>query len=105
MKEVGDQVFAAWHSLSNADVDNSGKAVLAYLESRHEADTDKNHGIIGFCMSGAFVTSSLAHIPKTAISVGCYGVYVATDKPDSPHLFADKMKVNCTLLRHSSMNG
>ena len=44
-------------------------------------------GLVGYCMSGAFVTVAAAKHPDR---IGCfasyYGTRLITDKPDSPHL-------------------
>lgn len=49
-------------------------------------------GCVGYCMSGQFVVAAAGSYPddiKAAASL--YGVRIVTDKPDSPHLLADKI--------------
>jgi len=49
-------------------------------------------GCVGYCMSGQFVVAAAGHFPediKAAASL--YGVRIVTDKPDSPHLLADRI--------------
>lgn len=49
-------------------------------------------GCVGYCMSGQFVVAAAGYFPediKAAASL--YGVRIVTDKPDSPHLLADRI--------------
>ena len=68
------------------------KALLAYAEGQTAANT-KIVGTVGYCMSGRYAVNAATHFPdrvKAAASV--YGVQLATDQPDSPHLAAAKTK-------------
>jgi carboxymethylenebutenolidase len=66
--------------------------LLAYAETQKAANT-KIIGTVGYCMSGRYAVNAATHFPdrvKAAASV--YGVQLATDQPDSPHLAAGKTK-------------
>ena len=67
-------------------------ALLAYAEGQSAARTDIV-GSVGYCMSGRYAINAATHFPgrvKAAASI--YGVQLATDQPDSPHLAAQKTK-------------
>jgi len=68
------------------------RALLAYAEGQSAARTDII-GTVGYCMSGRYAINAATHFPdrvKAAASI--YGVQLATDQPDSPHLAARKTK-------------
>lgn len=55
-------------------------------------------GCVGYCMSGQFVIAVAGSFPldiKAAASL--YGTRMVTDKPDSPHLLADKIEAELYL--------
>lgn len=50
-------------------------------------------GAIGYCMSGQYAINAAARHPeRIACAASLYGVQLVTDKPDSPHLAAQKAK-------------
>ena len=67
-------------------------AILDKLPSLADAKPGKV-GLVGYCMSGAFVTVAAARHPDR---IGCfasyYGTRLITDKPDSPHLMLSDIK-------------
>jgi len=68
------------------------RALLAYADGQSAARTDIV-GTVGYCMSGRYAINAATHFSdrvKAAASV--YGVQLATDQPDSPHLAAPKTK-------------
>src|SRR5437899_8090739 len=68
------------------------KALLAFAETQAAANT-KIVGTVGYCMSGRYAINAATHFPdcvKAAASI--YGVQLATDQDDSPHLAAGKTK-------------
>jgi carboxymethylenebutenolidase len=86
------RMFELMHSLSIPLVMEDTKALLAYAEGQKAANT-KIVGTVGYCMSGRYAVNAATHFPdrvKAAASV--YGVQLATDQPDSPHLAASKTK-------------
>ena len=63
------------------------------MPRRQTAANTKIVGTVGYCMSGRYAVNAATHFPdrvKAAASV--YGVQLATDQPDSPHLAASKTK-------------
>jgi carboxymethylenebutenolidase len=86
------RMFELMHSLSIPLVMEDTEALLAYAEGQKAANT-KIVGTVGYCMSGRYAVNAATHFPdrvKAAASV--YGVQLATDQPDSPHLAASKTK-------------
>jgi len=79
-------MFALLESISNDKVAADTGAVLDRLPSMPDAKPGKV-GLVGYCMSGAFVTYSAAkHPDRIACFASYYGTRLITDKPDSPHL-------------------
>lgn len=80
------RMFGMLDSISNAKIAADTGAVLDRLGSLPDAKEGKV-GLVGYCMSGAFVTAAAATHPDR---IGCfasyYGTRLITDKPDSPHL-------------------
>ncbi|HTE37744.1 MAG TPA: dienelactone hydrolase family protein [Reyranella sp.] len=73
-------------SISNAKVSADVGAVLDTLPQLSDARQGKV-GLVGYCMSGAFVTAAAAgHPERIACFASYYGTRLITDKPDSPHL-------------------
>jgi carboxymethylenebutenolidase len=86
------RMFELMHMLSIEMVMQDTQAMLAYVDKQPGADAS-NLGAVGYCMSGPFVFAAAARFPdrfKCAASI--YGAGLVTDKPDSPHLGASKIK-------------
>jgi carboxymethylenebutenolidase len=50
-------------------------------------------GAVGYCMGGGYALGAAGHFPeRIAVAASFHGGSLATDKPDSPHLLADRMK-------------
>jgi carboxymethylenebutenolidase len=84
------RMFALMSSLSVPLVMEDTKALLAHAEGDKAANTDIV-GALGYCMSGRYAVNAATHFPdrvKAAASI--YGVELATDQPDSPHLAMQK---------------
>jgi carboxymethylenebutenolidase len=85
-------MFELMHGLNIPLVMEDTRALLAYAEGQSAARTDIV-GTVGYCMSGRYAINAATHFPervKAAASI--YGVQLATDQPDSPHLAAQKTK-------------
>src|SRR5258708_6375392 len=72
----------------------SGVIELGPLPADPES-AERKHivGSVGYCMSGQYAINAATHFPgrvKAAASV--YGVQLATDRPDSPHLAGQKTR-------------
>jgi carboxymethylenebutenolidase len=87
-EKMTEMIFAAWHSLSNEGVASDTAAIIEALGD-DAAASDGPMGSVGYCMSGAFVTTVAGRFPdRFAANVSLYGVYIVTENDDSPHLLA-----------------
>ena len=89
-EEELQKMFAMGSTLTNQLIMRDTEGLVEYCKSSHFI-TDKI-GCVGYCMSGQFVVAAAGSFPsdiKAAASL--YGVRIVTDKPDSPHLLADKI--------------
>ncbi len=67
-------------------------AMLRFVDAQPEADA-KRIGAVGYCMSGPFVMAAAAAFPDRFKAIASiHGAGMATDRPDSPHLLAPKIK-------------
>ncbi len=90
--KMTEMIFAAWHSLTNEGVASDTGALLAAL-GEDDAASDGPMGSVGYCMSGAFVTTVAGRFPdRFAANVSLYGVYIVTENDDSPHLLAPRIE-------------
>lgn len=86
------KMFDVMNTLSNARVVADTKPMLAHIRSA-EAAADGGIGCVGYCMSGQYVVSlGAAYADDFAAIASFYGVGIVTDKADSPHLKADRIK-------------
>ena len=85
-------MFELMHSLSIPLVMDDTRALLDFAATQAAASKGPI-GTVGYCMSGQYAINAATHFPdrvKAAASI--YGVALATDKPDSPHLAGTKTK-------------
>jgi len=68
-------------------------AFVAFLDSQPQVNKTRKIGTQGYCMGGPLVMKTAAAAP-TRVGAGAsfHGGGVVTDKPDSPHLLAPKIK-------------
>jgi carboxymethylenebutenolidase len=85
------KMFELMHSLTIPLVMEDTKALLAYAGTQQAANTSII-GTVGYCMSGRYAVNAATHFPGVKAAASIYGVQLATDQPDSPHLAADKTK-------------
>ena len=86
------RMFELMHSLNIPLVMEDTKALLAYADGQAAANT-KIVGAVGYCMSGQYAINFAARYPdRVAAAASIYGVQLVTDRPDSPHLAAQKAK-------------
>ena len=85
-------IKACMNSIANELVILDTKDWLAYLNDHPKASSGPK-GCVGYCMSGQYVLSAVGSYPdEFAAGATLYGVGMVTDKPDSPHLLADKIQ-------------
>ena len=68
-------------------------AFVAFLDSQPQVNKAKKIGTQGYCMGGPLVMKTAAAVPaRVGAAASFHGGGVVTDKPDSPHLLAPKIK-------------
>jgi carboxymethylenebutenolidase len=86
------EMFAHMASLDRVTTECDTRALLRFVDSRPEADRGRI-GAVGYCMSGPFVMWAAAAFPERLSCIASiHGAGMATDKPDSPHRMAPKIR-------------
>ena len=68
-------------------------AFIAFLDAQKQVNKAKKIGTQGYCMGGPLVVKTAAAVPTRVGAGGSFhGGGLVTDKPDSPHLLAPKIK-------------
>lgn len=73
-------------------------AFIAFLDAQPSVNKAKKVGTQGYCMGGALVLRTAAAVP-TRVGAGAsfHGGGLVTDRPESPHLLAPKIKARLYL--------
>ncbi len=75
------------------NVEKDAIAYVAFLDARKEVNKAKKIGTQGYCMGGPLVVRTAATLPnRIGAGASFHGGGLVTDKPDSPHLLAPKIK-------------
>ena len=84
-------LMASVTAAGNAEKDAT--AYIAFLDEQKQVNKSKKIGAQGYCMGGALVMRTCATLPDRLGAGGSFhGGGLVTDKPDSPHLLAPKIK-------------
>ena len=84
-------LMASVNAPGNAEKDAA--AYIAFLDAQKEVNKTKKIGTQGYCMGGALVVRTAASLPdRIGAGASFHGGGLVTDKPDSPHLLAPKIK-------------
>jgi carboxymethylenebutenolidase len=68
-------------------------AYIAFLDAQPQVNKAKKVGTQGYCMGGPLVVKTAAAVPnRVGAGASFHGGGLVTDKPDSPHLLAPKIK-------------
>src|SRR6266852_1092242 len=74
-------------------IEKDAAAFVAFLDQQKEVNKAKKFGTQGYCMGGPLVVRTAAALPDRIGAGGSFhGGGLVTDKPDSPHLLAPKIK-------------
>lgn len=84
-------IRSAMQSLTNAAVTEDTAGMLAFLDGQEKVKRGPV-GCVGHCMSGSFVLSVAAQLPRMKAAAALYGVNMVTDQADSPHRILDQVK-------------
>ena len=90
MKKLGP-LMGSVNAPGNAEKD--AVAYVAFLDAQKPVNKSKKIGTQGYCMGGPLVVKTAAALPDRIGAGGSFhGGGLVTDKPDSPHLLASKIK-------------
>jgi carboxymethylenebutenolidase len=68
-------------------------AYIAFLDAQQQVNKAKKIGTQGYCMGGPLVVKTAAALPnRVGAGASFHGGGLVTDKPESPHLLAPKIK-------------
>ena len=88
MKIIGPLMAATGPAKAAEDT----RYLLDYLDTRSDVKGDKV-GTVGFCMGGGMALAAAGTFPdRVAAAASFHGGNLASDKSDSPHLLAPKMR-------------
>jgi carboxymethylenebutenolidase len=84
---------AARPFLATGAAERDAMAYIQFLDAQPQVNKKKKIGTHGYCLGGAYVIKTAALMPdRIGAGVSFHGGFLATDKPDSPHLLAPKIK-------------
>ena len=90
---VREKLMPLARSLSPDTCVIDGKAFVEFLDSQASVDTNRMIGTMGYCMTGSYTMRLAAAFPERIGAGGSFhGGGLVTDRPDSPHLLAPKIK-------------
>ncbi len=70
-------------------------AYVGFLDAQKQVNKAKKIGTQGYCMGGPLVVKTAAALPeRIGAGASFHGGGLVTDKPDSPHLLAPKIKAS-----------
>jgi carboxymethylenebutenolidase len=77
------------------NVERDAIAYIGFLDAQKEVNKAKKIGTQGYCMGGPLVVKTCAAVPdRVGAGASFHGGGLVTDKPDSPHLLAPKIKAH-----------
>jgi carboxymethylenebutenolidase len=78
---------------ASGNPEKDAAAYVAFLDAQKEVNKAKKIGTQGYCMGGPLVVRTAAALPdRIGAGASFHGGGLVTDKPDSPHLLAPKIK-------------
>lgn len=87
-----DRLMSLIMVLNNQLLMEDTASFLEFLETQPLVSAQKI-GCVGYCLGGAFALTAAGTFPdRVAAAASFHGGRLATDKPDSPHLLAPKMR-------------
>jgi carboxymethylenebutenolidase len=87
-----ERMWTLLRSLGNELVADDTQSLLAFIDRQSEVKKSPL-GCVGYCMSGPFVFTVAGRFSERfAATASIYGAGLMTDRPDSPHLLAPRIK-------------
>jgi carboxymethylenebutenolidase len=78
---------------ADGTVERDAPALIAWLDMQKQVDRNKKVGTQGYCMGGGLVVRTAASVPgRVGAGASFHGGGLVTDRPNSPHLLAPKIK-------------
>jgi carboxymethylenebutenolidase len=78
---------------ADGTVERDAPAFIAWLDMQQQVDRSKKVGTQGYCMGGGLVVRTAASVPgRVGAGASFHGGGLVTDRPNSPHLLAPKIK-------------
>jgi carboxymethylenebutenolidase len=75
--------------------ERDARSYVAFLDAQPQVNKAKKIGTQGYCMGGPLVVITAAQVPeRVGAGASFHGGGLVTDKPDSPHLLAPKIKAH-----------
>ena len=79
-------------------IERDADAHVAFLDAQPQVDRVRKLGTQGYCMGGPFVFKTAAQVPgRVGAAATFHGGGLVTDKPDSPHLLAPRIRARMYL--------
>ena len=86
------EMFAHMATLDRGTSERDIRALLEFVDADPAADGQRI-GAVGYCMGGPFVVWAAADFPdRLACIASIHGANMATERPDSPHRMAAKVR-------------
>ena len=90
---IKDKVMPLKNTLSPETCLTDGRAFVRFLEQHPSVDTDRQMGVMGYCLTGSYALRLAADMPdRIGAAASFHGGGLVTDSDDSPHLLAPLIK-------------
>jgi carboxymethylenebutenolidase len=90
-REKYSQTVASF--LAPGAAERDAVAYVGFLDAQRQVNRKKKIGTHGYCLGGPYVMRAAAALPdRVGAGASFHGGFLVTDKPDSPHLLAPKIK-------------
>ncbi|HYD73650.1 MAG TPA: dienelactone hydrolase family protein [Candidatus Binatia bacterium] len=90
---VRERLMGLRNSLTPQTQETDGRAFVQFLDAQRVVDTRRKLGVMGYCMTGAFMLRTAAAVPeRVGAGASFHGGGLVTDSPESPHLLASRVR-------------
>jgi carboxymethylenebutenolidase len=95
LQDDPEQQARVWTMIELVTNEGTMRDLAAFLEffEKTPAARSEKIGVVGYCLGGPLALYAAASFPdRVAVAASIHGANLATDRPDSPHLLADRMR-------------